>query len=514
MQHLEPGSAIDRYVVEDVVGSGAMAVVYRVRHRDLGTVHALKVLGIVSETVRARMLQEGRIQGSLRHPNVVAVTDVVSVGGNPALVMEYVEGPSLASWLGRAAPTLAQIDAIGRDVLRGLAAAHRQGLVHRDLKPANVLMATVDDGVVAKVADFGLAKVLAEDGTSTTRSGVTMGTPAYMAPEQFRSAKDVDARADVFAVGVTLYELATGRPAIDGADFIACYNAAADGTWKRVREIAPEVPERLAAAIEAAMTPDPAKRPADADALLRLWQGEEGEPLVPGRVWHTDDRERILSMAPRAAPALSQPTREWSPSLARDPRPTPTAAPVPASQVGLVVAGGAGFFTAAALGVGALALAGIGAWVAFREPAAEPVAVAAPAVEAPPVAVTPSPAPEAEPAVEAAAVAQPTPAPAPRPAAKPAVAPEPETRSAAVVAPASPAPVADNVKIQGVDRAWLQAPSGATFQPGVVPPGDYTVYAFFDPASPTKSVNLTIEAGKRYVIQCNASQRVCKPKES
>src|SRR5262249_51361093 len=144
------------------IGEGGTATVYRVRHRVLGTWHALKVLHLSSERIRQRLMQEARVQAELRHPNVVGVTDVVEVDGEPGLVMELVPGVSLEILLGSSRLTLAQVDDLARGIFAGLAHAHAHGVIHRDLKPANVLLKPGRDGsVTPMVTDFGVAKVLA-----------------------------------------------------------------------------------------------------------------------------------------------------------------------------------------------------------------------------------------------------------------------------------------------------------------------------------------------------------------
>ena len=198
---LNPGTEIDRYIIESVLGEGGMAIVYRARHRDLGSAHAIKQMKVTDPGIRERLLREGRLQSGLRHPNIVSVTDMISIGEAPALVMEFVDGPNLAQLLAQYRPTIGQCDAIARGILRGVAAAHGHGLVHRDLKPANILIAKTDDEVIPKIADFGLVKLLEglDDDEGMTKDGMIMGTPSYMAPEQLDNARAVDGRADVFS---------------------------------------------------------------------------------------------------------------------------------------------------------------------------------------------------------------------------------------------------------------------------------------------------------------------------
>jgi len=199
---LTPGRSVDRYTVLGPLGAGGTASVYLARHAALGTLHALKILTAPALAIRQRLLQEGRIQARLRHPNIVPVTEVVECAGCPGLVMEYVDGPTLARFLAQARPTPAQIDDLASALLAGVAAAHAVGLAHRDLKPSNILLAIEGARVIPRIADFGLAKLLdaGPDGDDLTGSGVAMGTPAYMAPEQIRDARAADARADIWAL--------------------------------------------------------------------------------------------------------------------------------------------------------------------------------------------------------------------------------------------------------------------------------------------------------------------------
>jgi serine/threonine-protein kinase len=208
----------ERYVVEGILGIGGLAEVYRVRHQRLGSLHALKVLVLRRKGFDQRLEREGQIQAQLRHPNVVAVNDIVMVEDQPGLVMEYVDGTNLEALLqehGAFSPDEAL--ALLAPVLAAVAHAHALGAVHRDLKPANILLARTPVGWVPKVADFGIGKILDDttgDGTGragATRAGMAMGTPGYMPPEQVRDSSTVDQRADVFALGVILYELLTGR---------------------------------------------------------------------------------------------------------------------------------------------------------------------------------------------------------------------------------------------------------------------------------------------------------------
>ena len=217
---LEAGAQVEKYEVLEHLGGGGFADVYKARHVHLDTLHALKILRpehVGSEQIRLRFLDEARVQAKLVHPNIARVTDIIVSEGVAGLVMEYLEGRSLADFIeDRQGPASEdEILAIMLPVLDGLHFAHERGIVHRDVKPDNIFLAIDGAGQrVPKVLDFGIAKVRGElrqkgKRKSTVASG--MGTEGYASPEQLRSAADVDRRADIFSVGVTLYELATGR---------------------------------------------------------------------------------------------------------------------------------------------------------------------------------------------------------------------------------------------------------------------------------------------------------------
>lgn len=369
---LTAGRVIDRYVVDGPLGKGGMASVFRARHTTLGTRHALKVLHAASPSIRARLLQEGRVQASLRHPCVVSVSDVIDVDGSPGLVMEFVEGPSLEQWLAAVQPSLAQIDALALDILDGITAAHKLGLVHRDLKPGNVMLCVVDGRVRAKITDFGLAKVLAGDvaGAVHTRTGATMGTPAYMAPEQIRDAASVDARADVYALGALLYELATGRRAFDGDDVLDIFDRIRRGAYEPLSKVAPELPARLSHAIDGALRPDANERWPDVDHLRAAWT-EGGRVVADPAAFSAVLVDRTLSMAPSVvdstvpasgsdSTATFATSEVGSPLRVAAPAPPPSMGPPSTSAIPLPSAGPSQAPVEATRGSRRLAFAGLG----------------------------------------------------------------------------------------------------------------------------------------------------------
>jgi Tol biopolymer transport system component/serine/threonine protein kinase len=328
---LAPGTAIKQYTVEAVLGHGGMAIVYAVRHRTLGSAFALKMLRVHSADVARRLLLEGRAQGALRHPNVVAVTDTIDWEGQLGLVMELVEGPSLEQLLARRRLGLDEADALARGILDGVAAAHARDLVHRDLKPGNVLLARTGTGLVPKITDFGLAKLLdAAAGPTSTRSGVGMGTPPYMAPEQIRDAASADARADVFSLGAILYELVTGQRAFDGKDAWDVFSAIQAGKYTPPGELVRDLPDRMAAAIAGALEVDRDRRIRSVDALATMWAGGTATPAVP---WDPETVSMVRSWespSPIATPAEGGTwTGSEPPPDAAEPVPTPLPEPAP-----------------------------------------------------------------------------------------------------------------------------------------------------------------------------------------
>ncbi len=253
---LRIGETIDRYRVEALIGQGGMAAVYRARHVKLHSQHAIKVLFVTAPVIRKRLLREGRVQANLRHPNIVSVTDVLEVQGAPALVMEYVNGPALDQWLVENQPTLDESLWLYRWIVRGIAAAHERGVVHRDLKPANILLAPTNEGIVPKVTDFGLVKSIAERRKGNTQTGMALGTPEYMSPEQIRDASEVDTRADMWALGCILYELVCHRRAFSGPDKMSTFNAIVAGTYEPPRKYTEGLPRNVSEAIRVMLEVD------------------------------------------------------------------------------------------------------------------------------------------------------------------------------------------------------------------------------------------------------------------
>ncbi len=292
-------SDLGRYKVADPIGSGGMAVVYLGEDCELGRRVAIKVLAdnlAVDEGFRARFLREAQTAARLSHPNIVHVYDLGRDStGRPFIVMEYVDGPTLAETIDREGPlALERVLEVARDCAAGLAYAHGAGVIHRDLKPHNLLVG--GDGRV-KIADFGIARSL--DAAEITVVGSVLGTAGYLAPEQARG-EAVTTAADMYSLGVTLHQLATGTMPDPGAR--------------------PELAEPLRTIVAGCLEQDPAARPTAAQVGSLL----AGEPKVPG-TFGSPPRTAVLQRpAPTGAATRPLPRRTYAmPRTLVAPRPRP-----------------------------------------------------------------------------------------------------------------------------------------------------------------------------------------------
>ena len=267
------GQRVGPYAVLQRLGGGGMGEVYLAEDTRLGRHVALKrpsEAWLSMPDARERLHREASAAGRLNHPNIAAIYDVLDVDSQPYIVMEYVEGESLARVLRRGALPLDNAIAVGTEIAEALAAAHAKGIVHRDLKPANISL--TPDGH-AKVLDFGLAKgpaakeASAQGGLGTiTVPGQVMGTPGYSSPEQLVGAP-ADPRDDVYSLGVVLYELLTGRRPFDGNDSLELAMATMTKTPPPVHQVNPAVPEAISAIVARAMARDRDDRYKSADQL-------------------------------------------------------------------------------------------------------------------------------------------------------------------------------------------------------------------------------------------------------
>ena len=273
---MNPGDSLGPYVVRDALGAGGMGKVYRARDERLGRDVALKQLSdplLSSATARRRVIQEARAVAGLSHPNIATIFDVLDTADGPAIVMEYVPGESLAALIARGRLPLWRALDIAAQVTSGLAHAHAGGIVHRDLKPANIQL--TPEGTV-KILDFGIARSTRfdlEDAAATTvtadlGAGSFAGTPGYMAPEQL-AGQPADARSDVYAAGVVMYEMLTGRRPFAGSNAIGSAMAQMEGNAPPISQLVPGIPREIGALVERAMARDPLLRFQTADDLAR-----------------------------------------------------------------------------------------------------------------------------------------------------------------------------------------------------------------------------------------------------
>ncbi len=282
--HLLPkvGDVIDeRYVVEAVLGMGGMGVVYAARNVRTGKEVAIKYLRQLEGSKRqreeraARFVREAKAAGRIRHANVVDVYDVHGERA-PYLVMERLHGESLGQRMKRGVLPPGEALNVVLGAMRGVAEAHKQGVVHRDLKPDNIFLARTGENAapLPKVLDFGVSRLVDREGeearhTTITRNGYVIGTPVYMPLEQLRGESNVDARADIYALGVVLYESLSGeRPYQAKNDHELLIKLATEAPTPLARYL-PEVDPALDKLIAKALERDPARRYPDVDSFMQ-----------------------------------------------------------------------------------------------------------------------------------------------------------------------------------------------------------------------------------------------------
>jgi len=266
----------NRFEIEAEAGAGAMGRVYRALDRATGEIVALKVLGSHAQLAE-RFAREATVLSEVAHPGIVRyVAHGSEPNGSQYLAMEWIEGETLAKRLARAPLSIEETIALARRAADALAALHRRGIVHRDLKPSNVLLSNhkIEQ---AKLVDLGVARRQNEPDL-LTEPGTIIGTPGYMAPEQARGERDVDARADVFALGALLFKCLAGRSAFEGSDALTVLLKVVLEDPPPVLEVCPHVPLSLADLVDDMLAKSPDQRPADAAAVLERVGLLEGRP--------------------------------------------------------------------------------------------------------------------------------------------------------------------------------------------------------------------------------------------
>lgn len=425
--YLEVGHLLDeRYRLERVIGEGGMGVVFAARHVELNELVAVKVLhssSAIDEEHLERFLREARLAAKIKNEHVVRVLDVARGRGAtpPYIAMEYLEGVDLAELLASRGP-LPATEAVDY-VLQACEAvmeAHQLGIVHRDLKPSNLLLARRSDGApLIKVLDFGISKAHEEDSKLTTTRAV-FGSPAYMSPEQIRSAKHVDQRSDVWALAVVLFEILTGRLPFVGETATSILAAVAADPPLSLAHYA-DVPDGLQEAIERCLVKDRDRRVgsilemasvlapfaspaghASIEVVRRIAGAARPSQTPSGKASESSPPPNgLVATAPRRAPSFHAVTTVAAPV---EPRPG-----VDRTDRGIVVGSGSVLASRRPL-VAVLAVAAVGAVVVVttwgiqlaRRTPSVPMVTAAPAVTAMP-APTGVPAVTALPAVSGAA---------------------------------------------------------------------------------------------------------------
>ncbi len=446
-----------RYRLEQKLGEGGMGEVWAARDlEEPGPLRvALKFLkGEVGPTELRRFRREARAAMAVKHPNVVRIHGVLDWQGLPVMVMDLLDGESLGDRLARAGEVLPleELAALLLPIISAVGTAHAMGIVHRDLKPDNVFLQRNDDGTATpKVLDFGIAKLSAQEGEAAstgalTRTGAMLGTPYYMAPEQAFGERDVDSRADVWAIGVILYHALTGKRPVDGENLGQLMKVLMSGDIPRIDEVAPGLPVDVRELVGKMLTTDRARRCqslTDAYVVLSRYTTSTApsfRSIPPAE--QARSHEALIAALASTEVMEGAPERD-GPSTARDAHPVPgatrvtedarhgEAGEVRASALAVSVVpeltprpvseriadstpGASARTWGLALGLGLAGLLGAGAWVRTRSPptpvsaapaqAASPSSSLAPPVEAasPPASAFTMPAP---PPAEGGAVA-------------------------------------------------------------------------------------------------------------
>ena len=265
---------VGKYTIETLIGAGGMGAVYRAINPDTRADVAVKLLhpgAAESEALRARFQREAEAVARLRTRHVIRIYDFGADGDTLYLVMEFLRGHSLRAEILPAPKRMspARINLVMDGALRGLAAAHRAGVTHRDLKPENIFIADTDDGEVAKVLDFGIARV---DNTTLTDTGALMGTPAYMAPEQVSTTRGrLGPHTDCYAMAVILYEMLTGRSPFVADRVSEVLARVIDRSFEPLEKVRGDLPAPVIELVSRGMSVDPGHRFRDADEMRQAW---------------------------------------------------------------------------------------------------------------------------------------------------------------------------------------------------------------------------------------------------
>jgi serine/threonine protein kinase/tetratricopeptide (TPR) repeat protein len=268
---IEPGDTIvRRFQIEREIGAGGMGTVFSARDLETGAKVAVKRLDIRTKNDAERFAREAVVLAELNHPGIVRyVAHGQTERGEDFIAMEWLEGKTLADRLVEGSLSLVETVQLGTRIASALAEAHRRNIVHRDIKPPNLFLPDGDISRV-KLLDFGVARVTGLTNSTMTRTGALIGTPGYMAPEQARGEKELDARADLFSLGSVLFQCLTGKPPFSGTNIMAVLAKILLEEAPRVRELRPEVPASLDDLIARLLAKDPNGRPRDVEEVGAL----------------------------------------------------------------------------------------------------------------------------------------------------------------------------------------------------------------------------------------------------
>jgi serine/threonine protein kinase len=303
-----------RYQITRKIGQGGMGAVYEATHTLIGKTVAVKVLldkYAQREAIVKRLKQEAQLASSLRHEHIIDITDFGNTeDGRTFVVMELLEGESLAECLAKE-PKLPEmrILRIASQAASALAAAHAKGIVHRDIKPENIFLLKRKEMDFVKVVDFGISKSLRatgeEDEVRLTQTGMVLGTPLYMSPEQARGDEDLDHRVDIYALGVIMYESATGRVPFGGNNYLSVISQVLNEDPKPVREIRPDISEEFEAIVSRAMAKERVDRYDSANDMLADISSLLDDPT------HSTERAKITGPR-RLLPRPKIPRTAWA----------------------------------------------------------------------------------------------------------------------------------------------------------------------------------------------------------
>ena len=323
------GQHIGDYEIISILGAGGMGKVYKVRNVISERVEAMKILlpDLTSnQSLADRFLREIRLLATLHHPNIAALRTALTYENQLVMIIEYVEGETLANRIARAPMSTAEVVNYSDQCLAALSYAHKQSIIHRDIKPANMML--TPDGVV-KLMDFGIARSSNKDG-SLTSTGTTLGSLNYMPPEQVRG-ENADARSDIYSFGASLYEMLTGKLPFDTDSQYALMTAQLNTDPPPPITIRSDLPPALNQIILMCMAKDPEKRFQSADALRAALKTVPVSALAAGTNHRRPASPRPQRPLPAAAlrdrPALSTDildTTATASDLAPIPQPTPT----------------------------------------------------------------------------------------------------------------------------------------------------------------------------------------------